>query len=110
MNFSFKLKGKKITIPVRECRSLFSQMQGLMFSEKTDVLLFIFKKKTRQPIHSFFCKKFVAIWFRDKEIVDVRAVNPWRFSVKPKQLFDTLLEIPVGNQLYNKILDGMRKI
>ena len=81
-----------------------------MFSEKSYALLFIFNKKTQSPIHSFFCRPFIAIWFNDNKIIDIQDINNWRYSIKPRERYDKLLEIPFNNKNYRKILDDIRKI
>ena len=61
-------------------------------------------KPVRIAIHSFFVFfPFLAIWIDDKNnVVDVKIVNPFKFSVSPKKSFCKLLEIPI-NKKYLKI-------
>jgi len=94
VKFSFKYKGKEFNLDVLECKSIFSRAWGLMFRKKGKPLLFIFPRKNLQPIHSFFCKTFFAIWFFDDKIIDAKIVKPWKFSIIPKSKFNKLLEIP----------------
>lgn len=108
--FSFYFLGKKRCVEVIECRRILPQARGLMFRKDSHALLFIFRHKTRQSIHSFFCKPFVALWFDGEHIIDARVVNPWQFSISPASSFNRLLEIPVGNSVYTEIVDDMRKI
>lgn len=56
-----KIKGKEID--VKEVKG-FGKVSGLMFRKKSKPLLFKFKRPTRIPIHSFFCKPFHAVWMR----------------------------------------------
>lgn len=70
-----------------------------MFSFNEMPLLFIFKTKKRRAIHSFFCVPFYAIWFNENEIIDEKFVKPWRISIKPKEKFDKLLEIPLDKTI-----------
>ena len=58
-------------------------------------LVFIFKKKGKYAIHSFFCRKFMAVWIADGKILEKRIVNPWKFVILPRRKFDTLIEIPL---------------
>lgn len=109
-NFSFIFRGKRCNIKVKECRNFFSKGKGLMFSKNSEPLLFIFNKKTHQSIHSFFCRAFIAIWFNRDKIIEVRNINRWRFSIRPREKYDKLLEIPINNINYKIILDDMRKI
>ncbi len=96
-DFGFKYKGKNINLKVGICDDIFSQSYGLMFKKTSIPLLFLFKKSRKRSIHSFFCEKFVAIWFDKNEIVDVKTVDPWRININPGKNFDKLLEIPLSN-------------
>jgi uncharacterized membrane protein (UPF0127 family) len=79
------------------CDTLWKKFRGLMFRKNPKPLFFVFKKPTQQPIHSFFCKKFRAVWMMDKDIVDDKFVKPFRISVRPEKEFTRLLEIPLEN-------------
>jgi len=98
VNFNFEFKGKKFSLDVEECKTLFEKTKGLMFRKKSKPLLFYFNKETREPIHSFFCKPFFAIWFNKNKIVDAKFVKSWKVSVKPLEKFDRLLEIPSSDK------------
>ena len=88
-----KLKIKNEIIDVEEMKG-FGKIRGLMFRKKSKPLLFRFKKPTRQRIHSFFCRPFRAIWMINGKVVEERDVKPFNFSIKPKQAFTELVEIP----------------
>src|SRR4030042_1377702 len=92
-------------IEVEKCHSLFSQARGLMFKKKSESLLFIFKNKKRRAIHSFFCIPFIAIWFDEKKVIEIKRVKSWRFSIKPKHKFNKLLEIPSNDTLFKEFID-----
>ncbi len=109
MKFKFNYHKKEIELDVKECRGVFSQASGLMFRKKSKPLLFVFKKKKRRAIHSFFCKPFIAIWFDGDEVIDMRVVRNWEFLIKPRREFDKLLEIPSCNKNFLLFADG-RKI
>ena len=103
MLIDLKYKNKKIKLNVRICKWKFL---GLMFSrrEKAKAFLFDFKKPMRVSIHSFFCPRFVAVWFDDEnKIVDVKKVKPFKFHVCPKKSFSRLIEIPC-NRKYDDIV------
>lgn len=103
---TFLFRGKKIVIKnYTICDSFFSKTRGLMFRGKKykKPLLFLFSRAGIYPIHSFFCRKFIAVWMLNDKIVDVKLVLPWKVSVTAKEKFDELLEIPVN-------ADGLRKI
>ena len=89
-----KIRGKVYEAEV--CDSIFSKFRGLMFRKSSKALLFKFKKPTRQPIHSFFCKPFRAIWLLNGRIIDDKIVKPFRIFVKPKSNFTEIVEIPLG--------------
>ena len=80
-----------------ECKSFFSKLRGLMFRPEDfkTPLIFRFNKQRKYAIHSFFCRKFIAIWISDGKILEKRIVKPWRCAVIPKKRFDTLIEIPL---------------
>jgi len=103
-----KLKGKIIEAEV--CDTIFSKARGLMFRKHSKPMLFVFKKPTRQSIHSFFCRPFKAIWLYKGKIIDEKIVQPFSFSVKPKNPFTELVEIPLSNNNKLKISDENRKI
>lgn len=98
MKFKFDFKNKKFNIDVEVCKNIFSQGLGLMFKRESRALLFVFGKAGKRAIHSFFCKPFIAVWFNGKKIVDVRVVDSWRFSIKPRKKFDKLLEVPFNRR------------
>lgn len=105
MKFKFIYKNKKRIIYVKILRDIFQQARGLMFKKKSKPLLFIFKNKKRRAIHSFFCKPFVAIWFDDDEIVDVKIIKKHKFSIKPEKEFNKLLEIPRSDVIFKEFTD-----
>jgi len=76
-----------------------------MFKKNTKPLLFIFKTKKRRAIHSFFCIPFIAVWLDESRIIEVKLINPWRISVKPKDKFDKLLEIPSNDVTFKEFID-----
>ena len=83
------------------CRTFFSKVRGLMFRSRKfkTPLLFIFEKKGKYSIHSFFCRRFLAIWYSDGKIVEKRVVEPWKISVCPARKFDRLLEVPLQSSM-----------
>ncbi len=110
-----KKKSKRIKvadkiIEAEICDSFFSKARGLMFRKNPKPLLFIFKNATRQPIHSFFCKPFKAIWLKDGKPVDKKIIRPFSLFVKPSSSFTELLEIPMNGDKESRILDENRKI
>ena len=98
VDYNLKIGDKKISLKVRLCNTFFSQISGLMFKKNSLPLLFIFKKPKKISIHSFFCKKFIAIWFLGDTIVDMRIINS-------KNKFDKLLEIPSNNHKFKEIIN-----
>jgi len=93
-------KGKSLKLNAVVC-SGFGRLSGLMFkSKETDILLFEFSKKTRIRIHSFFVFfPFFAVWIDDKnKIIQVKKIRPFTFSVRPKESFTKIIEIPVNSK------------
>ena len=91
-DFRAGFKGKDIII----CDNFFSKARGLMFrpADFKTPLLFIWKKPGKYPIHSFFCRKFAAVWYSDGKIIEKRVIEPWKASICPTKEFDSLIEIP----------------
>jgi uncharacterized membrane protein (UPF0127 family) len=109
MRARLRYKGKEVTVEDIKRVSPIGKYAGLMFKPKeTQALLFEFKKG-RNSIHSFFCKPFLAIWLLEGRIVDFRIVKPNLPSIKPREDFDKLIEIPFNNKYSHVIgffIDG----
>ena len=90
-----KIKIKDKILEVEEMKG-FKKITGLMFRKNSKPLLFKFDKPTREPIHSFFCRPFYAIWRRDGKIIKEMKVRPFRISIRPKEPFTELIEIPIN--------------
>tara|TARA_Y100000310_G_C20627136_1_gene786563 strand:- start:649 stop:978 length:330 start_codon:yes stop_codon:yes gene_type:complete len=105
MKFNFKYKEKEINLDVKVLKNVFSQARGLMFRKNSKPLLFVFKNSKKRAIHSLFCKPFVAIWFNQNKIVDVKIVKRWKFLIKPKEKSDRLLEILKSDVTFKEFLD-----
>jgi uncharacterized membrane protein (UPF0127 family) len=105
MQVIIKNKSKKIKIKEVKRLSKFEKAIGLIFhrKEKCPAMLFEFKKPVNRNIHSLFVFfKFVAVWLDKKNnVVDIKIVKPFQFSVGSKKLFYKLLEIPL-NKNYSK--------
>lgn len=104
MKFSVNINGRKIEIAgVEICKN---KAIGLMFSSrKHSPLLFEFGSPGKWSIHSFFVPySFVAIWIKEKKVIDYKVVKPFTLSVAPKEEFDTLLEIPI-NENNKEVVD-----
>jgi len=110
VKFNFNYKNKRINLDVLECNQTISKMTGLMFKKNSPPLLFSFQKPTKLSIHSFFCKPFIAIWFLGNQIVDIKAIKTNQLSIKPKEKFDKLLEIPKNCKEYRIFTDEGRNI
>jgi len=105
MKFAFNYKGKDFELEVKECSTVFSKARGLMFKKNSKPLLFVFKKLGKRSIHSFFCKPFFAVWFDKERIVDVKLIKSKKISIKPKEKFDKLLEIPSNSEVFSEFTD-----
>jgi len=106
MKAKIKVGGETIEIEDIVERKGFSKAIGLMFSkqETARAMLFRFNKETKTPIHSFFCPEFLAVWMKNGNVIETRVVNKRNFSIKPKEKFDTLIEIPF-NKRYEKAIN-----
>jgi len=105
MEISLKYKNKKLGVEVFSC-GFFKRFSGLMFNrrEKAKILLFDFKKHVRIPIHSYFVFfPFVAVWFDNKQIIDVKMIKPSRWRVCPKKSFTKIIEIPISKKFKKEI-------
>ena len=98
---SYKIRYQNKEIIVNNyilCQTILSKMRGLMFRSKNfkTPLVFTFNKPTRTPIHSLFVRThFLAVWMRNDKIIEIKLIKPYSFNIKPKEKFDTLIEIPV---------------
>src|SRR3989344_3488609 len=104
--FKFNYQGENKEINAEICDNILSKARGLMFRRKSKPLLFIFNSKKLRTIHSFFCKPFVAVWFNDSKIIDIKILRKWRLNIKPVEKFDKLLEIPSENKEFDIFSDG----
>lgn len=108
-----KLRGKNIELDLKEMRGI-NKFLGLMVYRKSN-LIFQFKEGKKE-IHSLFCPGFIAIWLNGGKIVDINLVKPWKFSIKPEEDYNQLIEIPVNNsnsEIVNylmRFIDERRKI
>jgi len=102
----FLYKGKKFEIDVVVCNS-FGRFFGLMFKgrEKSQALLFDFKRPTKIGIHSFFVFfPFFAVWLNSEgKVLDLKVLRPFGFPVFPKKHFIRLIEIPISRK-YSEII------
>lgn len=114
-----KNNSKKIEIPDEKVRKLssFGKGIGLMFHRRrsSPMMLFDFRKMTREPIHSWFVRfPFLAVWLDDENnILEKRIVYPWKISISPSRKFKKLLEIPVNSnseETIKKILSPSTEI
>lgn len=84
---------------VKKCKGLCKAF-GLMFRPRgTRSLIFEFRKKTRQGIHSFFVFfDFVAVFLDEgNTVLEAVKVRPFRIYT-PKEYYSKLLEIPVNRK------------
>ncbi len=104
MIFKFDYYKNEIELEVNKCERTWSKVSGLMFKKNSKPLLFIFNKKTKSPIHSFFCIPFIIIWLNEKnQTIESRLINSNKLSIKPKNEFIKILEIPENNPIFNKM-------
>lgn len=100
--FYFYSGKKRVSLVVKECKSLWSKFSGLMFRKKGPALIFIFNREKMLTIHSFFCKPFVAIWLdNQKRITKIEKVPSWKCSVSGFGRY--LLEVSNYDENYLKM-------
>lgn len=103
---SFNFRGKRISVKSKECIGL-NRIFGLMFKSRkeADALLFEFEKPVNFRIHSLFVFfPFFAVWLDDKnKVIEIREVKPFTLSLKPKEPYRKLLEIPFNKRYKEKI-------
>jgi uncharacterized membrane protein (UPF0127 family) len=100
---------EKFEINLKKCEFI-QKGFGLMFTsrERARALLFEFSKPTKLAITSWFVFfPFVAIWLNEEgRIIQIQKVKPFENSVKPKEKFVKLIEIPV-NKKYFRIISSL---
>ena len=98
MKIKIGLSGKKFNIEARELSPI-RQAIGLMFkSKECDNLLF--NRRGRWAIHSFFVFfPFLAVWLDEKnKVLEYKIVRPFAFSVRPRNKFAKLVELPINRK------------
>ena len=98
-----KIKINSEEFEVIPCISFFSKFRGLMFSRKKN-LLFIFKIKSRQFIHTFFVFFPITIIFLDEayNVLEYKYIYP--FQIYPTQnKAKYIIEIPKKLENVNKV-------
>lgn len=89
-------KKSSININAKELSQI-GMFTGLMFrTSKTQNLLFIFNKKRKQYIHSFFVFfPFLAIWLDEKDVVvKTQVVTPFKPVASSGRAAKKLIEVP----------------
>ena len=114
MELIFSKHNNKFSIDIKKV-GLISKGFGLMFrSKSTENLLFDFGKEVSISITSVFVFfPFLAIWLDGKnKIIESRLVRPFELSIKPKQPFRKIIEIPLNskNKELIELLVDKRKI
>jgi uncharacterized membrane protein (UPF0127 family) len=110
MKFNFYNNSKRYGVNVDLCDNIFSRTLGLMFKKNSKPLLFLFNKFTKEPIHSLFCVPFIAIWFNNDQIIDIKLVKPYKLLIKPKLQYNKLLEIPRNSAFYKEFCRRNRNL
>ncbi|MAF35297.1 hypothetical protein CMO91_05625 [Candidatus Woesearchaeota archaeon] len=81
------------------CKNLITCSLGLMF-QKPKPLLMAFKKDKHVPIHTWFMRGTIDVYWLDenKKIVERATLPPWKYY-KPKVKARYVLELPEGAAL-----------
>jgi hypothetical protein len=93
------------------CRSVFSQMRGLMFSRNDEdrALVMAFPKERIVPLHMMFVFYPIDILFVDsgKRVVEIKAgAKPFISQIVPKHKARYVIELAAGKIMENKIKIG----
>src|SRR3989338_5252111 len=100
-NFYIKFKGKKIEISNVKKVYGFQKGIGLMFSsrKKAKALLFEFEKSVKMSFTSLFVFfPFLMIWLNEtNEVIDIKKIPPFVWSVSSRKPFKRVLEIPFNS-------------
>lgn len=105
------LSGRIFEVLIKDCNFM-QKIFGLMFSnkEKSRALKFSFNKPVNYALHSFFINySFMVLWLgRENNILEIRKVRPWKFNIKSKIKFHSIIEIPI-NEFYTKrgLINGL---
>jgi hypothetical protein len=91
-----------ITIAKELADTGFKRARGLMLRRKLDkALVFLLDRETKMgaAIHSYFVLfSFDIIWLdKDRKIVDMRTVRPFRLIEVPRAKAKYFIELPVGS-------------
>ena len=90
---TYFVDGKKKIINAKILTSIPAKALGLMFQKNSPPLLFVSRRFQWNPITSYFCKPFKAIWLDDKfHSTKVIEVKTWKFNISGHGKY--LLEIP----------------
>lgn len=108
MKVGLGYKGERIEVEAKPCK-WFEKVVGLMFSRREKakaLLLFDSTKPINYGIHSLFVFfSFVAVWLdEENNVVDMKIVKPFRFSVHSRKPFYKMIEIPI-NGMYWKVVE-----
>jgi len=96
--FTFNYFGREVILNLYSVPKNFERA-GLMFTsrKKAKPLLFNFKNPN-ESIHSLFVFfPFIAIWLnKNKEVLDLKVIKPFKFNIKPTEEYEYLIEIPLN--------------
>lgn len=98
MLFSFFSGKKRLSVPLHKV-GFFRRGSGLMWRTRgTKNLLFEFSKPCKAAITALFVFfPFAAVWLdTNKRVVDVKLINPFTFSIKPRVPAQYLVELPLN--------------
>ncbi len=90
----YYVNGEKKSVKAKVLKYPLEKALGLMFRKNPTPLLFVSNTFKWNPITSYFCKPFRAIWLNDKmQAVRVIDVKTWKFNINGYGKY--LLEIPL---------------
>lgn len=98
MQIKNKTKGTIVAEDTSVCRTIWSQMRGLMFSRKKN-LFFIFKNEKAIILHMFFVFFPIDIIYLNKkmQVLDIKQARPFQPRILPSEKAKYIIELPLGN-------------
>lgn len=72
-----------------------NKIRGLMFRLHPNPLQFNFDTPVSFPIHSMFCRSFIAEWYdEDNVLIERRFIKPFKNNIRVHKKYKKLIEYP----------------
>ncbi len=106
MNLTFFYNNQRININCVKITSYFNKAVGLMFKSysKAKISVFIFNPARKISLTTFFCFfPMLILFFKDKKLVNFSVVKTFKSNIPSDFEVDTIVEIPLNNQEFEKL-------